>query len=100
MKLLCVVIDRLSEAVGPVMVFPAIPAAIRSFSDLALDPSTLVHRHVGDFDLLQVGEIDEGSGEITPCSPPRLLMSGVAWLASQAPRDKSEDSQLSLMKEA
>lgn len=95
MKLLCVVIDRLAEAVGPVMVFPAIPAAIRSFSDLALDPGTMVHRHTGDFDLLQVGSIEDVSGQIAACSPPVVLLSGVAWLASQKPAEVNP--QLSLL---
>lgn len=98
-KLICVVRDRLSESVGPVMVFPAVPAAIRSFSDLALDPSTMVHRHAADFDLLHVASIEEGSGEVTPLSPPVVLLSGVQWLASQARAD-SKPEQLSLMKEA
>lgn len=99
-KLLCVVRDRLADAIGPVMVFPAVPAAIRSFSDLAIDPSTLVARHPGDFDLLQVGVIDEGSGEVIANVPPLVLLTGVAWLAAQSPRDKPEDVQLSLIKEA
>lgn len=98
MKLLCVVIDRLAEAVGPVMVFPAVPAAIRSFSDLALDPGTMVHRHTGDFDLLQVGSIEDGSGQISACSPPVVLLSGVAWLAAQHP--EKDPAQLPLVKEA
>lgn len=100
-KLLCVVRDRLADAIGPVMLFPAVPAAIRSFSDLALDPATLVHRHPADFDLLQVGVIDEGSGELTPFCPPLVLVTGEAWAASQASSSSSSsEAQLSLVKEA
>jgi len=98
-KLLCVVRDRLAEAIGPVMLFPAVPAAIRSFSDLALDPQTMVHRHPADFDLLQIATIDEGSGEIAPCSPPVVLITGAAWAAAQKP-ESGPDGQLSLLKEA
>lgn len=97
MKLLCVIRDRLAESVGPVMVFPAIPAAIRSFSDLALDPQTMVARHPEDFDLLHVATIEDGSGEVTPLSPPTVLLTGVAWLAAQKPRE-DQDPQLSLLK--
>lgn len=100
MKLLCVVRDRLAESVGPVMIFPAVPAAIRSFSDLATDQSTLVARHPGDFDLLHVASIEEGSGEVTPLSPPVVLLTGVAWLAAQKPAEAGADGQLSLLKEA
>lgn len=96
-KLLCVVRDRLAEACGPVMLFAAVPAAIRSFSDLATDPSTMVHRHVADFDLLQIAIVDEGSGEVTPVSPPAVLLTGVAWLASQKAPDEGS-GQLELLK--
>lgn len=86
-KLLCVIRDRLAESVGPVMLFTAVPAAVRAFSDVALDPQTLVSRHPEDFDLLQVATIVEGSGEVTPLVPPRVLLTGVAWAAAQKPRD-------------
>lgn len=98
-KLLCVIRDRLAESIGPVMVFTAGPAAIRSFSDLAVDPQTMISRHPEDFDLMQVATIDEGSGEVTPLSPPLVLLTGVAWLAAQKPADAG-DGQLSLLKEA
>lgn len=100
MKLLCSVRDRLAEALGPVMLFPAIPAAVRSFSDLALDPGTMVHRHPGDFDLLHIADIDDVSGKVIPVDPPIVLLSGVAWLAAQKPAEASSDGQLSLLKEA
>lgn len=99
-KLLCVIRDRLAEACGPVMLFSAVPAAIRSFSDVALDAQTTVGRHPEDFDLLQIALVDEGSGEVTPCSPPIVLVTGVAWLAAQKPRESAADDggQLSLLR--
>lgn len=98
-KLLCVIRDRLAESCGPVMLFTAVPAAIRSFSDVALDPQTTVGRHPEDFDLLQIATVNEGSGEVTPCSPPVVLVTGVAWLAAQKPReDVGVDGQLSLLR--
>lgn len=98
-KLLCVIRDRLAEACGPVMLYAAVPAAIRSFSDIALDPQTSVNRHPEDYDLLQIGTVDERSGEITPCSPPVVLLTGVAWLAAQSKAAPAEDGgQLSLLR--
>lgn len=97
-KLLCVIRDRLAESCGPVMLFTAIPAAIRSFSDVALDPQTTVGRHPEDFDLLQIAFVDEGTGQVTPCSPPVVLLTGVAWLASQKPVQADADGQLSLLR--
>lgn len=97
MKLLCVIRDRLAESIGPVMAFPAVPAAIRSFSDLALDPQTMIYRHPEDFDILKLAEIDERSGQLTICEPPELLLSGVQWAAAQKPQ---VPEQFSLLKEA
>lgn len=97
-KLLCVIRDRLAEACGPVMLFTAVPAAIRSFSDIAADKQTSVGLHPEDFDLLQIALVDERTGEVTPCSPPVVLLSGVQWLAAQKPRDEPEaGAQLSLL---
>lgn len=97
-KLLCVIRDCLAESCGPVMSFTAVPAAIRSFSDVALDPQTNVCRHPEDFELLHVATIVEGSGEVTPLSPPVVLLSGVQWLASQKRAEpESAGGQLSLL---
>lgn len=98
LKLLCVIRDRLAEAVGPVMLYSAVPAAIRAFSDVALDTSTTVGMHPGDFDLLQIATVDDVSGSVVPVEPPLVLLTGVAWLASQKPVDG--DGQLSLLREA
>jgi len=98
-KLLCVVRDRVADAIGPVMVFAAVPAAVRLFSDLALDPGTMVHRHPADFELLHVASIDESTGEVA-AGRPVVLLTGEAWLAAQEPREKIAVDQLSLLKEA
>ena len=42
-----------------------VPAAIRSFTDMALNPETLVNRHPGDFTLFHVGEYDDVSGRVS-----------------------------------
>lgn len=101
-KMICLIRDRLSESCGPVMLFTAIPAAVRSFSDVALDPNTMVGRHPEDFDLLHVASIDEGSGEVVPLSPPVVLLTGAAWSAMQqkgvAKPAERDDVQLSLLK--
>jgi len=97
--LLCVVRDRVASSIGPVMMFPAVPSAIRSFSDLALDPQTMVNRHTADFDLVQIGTVDQSTGDVIACMPPVVLLSGASWLAAQE-RPASSDGQLSLLKEA
>lgn len=95
-KLLCVIRDRLSDSCGPVMAFPAIPAAIRQFSDVAVDSQTMVARHPEDFDLLHIANMDERSGAVEAVTPPVVLLTGVQWLASQKPSGQT-DPQLSLL---
>lgn len=99
MRLLCTIVDRLAESVGPVMVYPAVPAAIRAFGDVATDSSTMVFRHPEDFDLIQIASIDERTGELTANLPPKVLLTGVAWKAAQNVVPQT-DGQLSLLKEA
>lgn len=100
-RLVCVIRDRLAEDIGPIMAFPAVPAAVRSFADVAVDPQTMVARHPEDFELLQVATIDGATGVVVPCTPPVVLLTGVAWLASQKRADMPPaDGQLSLLKEA
>lgn len=98
LKLLCVIRDRLAESIGPVMLFPAVPAAIRSFSDVALDTQTTVGRHPGDFDLLQIATVDERSGVVAAIEPPLVLLTGVAWLAAQSKAEPEDGGQLSLLR--
>lgn len=40
------------------------PQAIRSFSDLANDPQTLVCKHPGDFVLYEIGEYDDSNAKM------------------------------------
>lgn len=95
--LLCVILDRLAQSIGPVMAYPASASAVRSFTDLALDPATMVHKHPEDYDLMQVGFIDEGSGVIEPCVPPVVILTGAAWAASQQRSAPENGAQLSLL---
>lgn len=100
-KLLCVILDRMAQAIGPVMVFPALGAAVRTFGDVANDPQTMVSRHPEDFDVLQVANIDDATGVVTPLVPPAVLLTGAAWVAAQSREAKpsAEDGgQLSLLK--
>lgn len=42
--------------------------AVRSFSDLANDPSTTIGRHPNDYVLYRVGGYDDSSGSLLPVS--------------------------------
>ena len=43
--------------------------AIRSFAQACQDENTQLHQHPSDYTLFQIGEFDEDTGEITPCTP-------------------------------
>lgn len=84
MNLIVAVRDTLAGAfVGGVHLYPNDAAAIRFFSDVCADPQTLVHRHLNDHELVQLGSVDINSGAIAPCEP-RVLLTGAQWKAAQA----------------
>jgi len=93
MKMLYTIRDTVAETIGPIMVFPADAAAVRSFGDVAADPQTNVNRHVGDFELVCLGSISD-YGEID-ADQPRVVITGAQWSAAQVPA--GSDGQLSLI---
>lgn len=44
-------------------------AAIRTISDAAADPSTMLNRHPNDFALFLIGEFDSMAGSVRPVNP-------------------------------
>lgn len=68
---------------GGFHLFNADAAAIRMFGDVAVDKNTMIGLHPSDFALLAVAEFDEATGEVTPISPPVVVITGAAWLAAQ-----------------
>lgn len=40
--------------------------ALRSFSDIANDPNSMIGKHPADFHLSQIGEYDEAKGVMVP----------------------------------
>lgn len=85
MKRLYVVRDLVAEAVvGGVMTFPGDPAAVRSFQDAMRNPETVIAQHPADFDLLCVGVLEEGSGQVVGHPDgPTVVITGAAMMAAQ-----------------
>lgn len=82
MKLIYAVRDNVASAnVGGVYLFPHDTPAVRFFSDVALDPQTMVGRHPKDHSLLQLGTLDEDTCVVVGLDQPRVVLSGEAWLA-------------------
>lgn len=51
---------------------PANGAAMRSFKDLVNDKQSVPGRYPGDFKLVRIGEFDDVSGVLVPCTPESL----------------------------
>lgn len=83
MKRIYAIRDRVAEAFGPLMTFPHDAPAIRAFSDVAVDPNTQVGRHPDDFELLELGVLDDSASEIVSQVPARVVITGTQWRAAQ-----------------
>ncbi len=68
MKILVALYDRATESHAPVMTVNTRGEAIRSFRDAIQDPQTPINKHPTDFELYQIGEYNDVTGEliITP----------------------------------
>lgn len=49
-----------------------VPAAKRAFMEACNDPSTMLHKHPGDFSLYLLGEFNDENGQLTPLQPDNL----------------------------
>jgi len=79
MKLvLCSVKDRAADAYGRPMFVPSVGVAIRSFSDEVnrQDADNQLFNHPDDFDLYELGEFDDNSGQFALHELPKLLSLG------------------------
>lgn len=56
---------------------PTTGSAIRSLSDAVNDPKHEFFKHVNDYSLWLLGTFDDGSGVLTPETPPKAILSCV-----------------------
>lgn len=89
MKQIYAIRDVVAEAVGPLVLHAADPAAVRMFSDVAQQPDTQVARHVGDFELICLGQLYDDGTIVPAVGGPRLVITGKAWKAAQAPEESN-----------
>lgn len=81
------IIDKkANDFVGPPWLYRHEAQAIRQYGDLAQDQNTLIYRHPEDYDVVQLGVIDDDSLEITPGY--RVIMTGEQYLATRTPQEK------------
>jgi len=61
--------DVKAECYLPVFTYPAVGQGIRTFMDLANDPSHPIGKHKSDYRLYRVGEFDDTTGDIVTAIP-------------------------------
>lgn len=59
------IFDVKSDSFHTPFFFPATGQAVRAFTDLVADKSTLVARHPSDYKLVQIGEYDDSRGYLS-----------------------------------
>lgn len=65
LKNLYVVYDKLAQTtMGQILAFPNDASAVRYFVDVASGKDTIVNKHLGDYELRRVGQIEETTGQL------------------------------------
>lgn len=80
-----VVYDSAAEYYGTPFFVRSTGEAIRSFTQAAHDPQTLVHRHPDQFTLFEIGVYDEQRGNIEMYTAHKSLGKGIEYLGVQQP---------------
>lgn len=60
-------------------------AAVRAFADAVCDGKSPIAMHPGDYQLYELGEFDDHSGELSPLSPTKLLCNGLDFVSTSTP---------------
>lgn len=63
-------------------------SAIRTFTDMANDPKSIINRHPQDFVLYYLGTFDDASGEFDQLSNPEHIGAASSFLVASADKDQ------------
>jgi hypothetical protein len=81
MKSIYAIYDNVAEQIiGGLHVFPHQAPAIRMYGDIAAMPDSTIGKHPHDFDLIQVGILNDDT-TITPVK--ETVLTGAQWSAAQ-----------------
>lgn len=70
---ICAVRDSAAVAYAPPMTFPTIGIASRTFRDEVHREESMLFKHPEDYTLFKIGEFDDETGMLEPCTPEQLL---------------------------
>lgn len=77
--------DKVANAlIGTVWIMRHEAAAIRTFTDIASDPQSSINKHPADYELIELGELNETNNAIEPTT--RVVLDGATWAATQQPQ--------------
>lgn len=81
-----------NTVIGPIITSHHEAAAVRQFTDLLKDQTTLLAKHPEDYELRWLGYQDEDTGTIDPTpANTSIVLTGSAWAAMQ--ERKAQDAQ-------
>lgn len=73
--------DKVAKAItGPLWLYNNDAAAIRVFDDVAREPKSIIGQHPGDYNLVNLGDLNEQKPEIKG-QPAETVLEGSQWLA-------------------
>ena len=79
------VFDSAAGAYFPPFFVHSEQMAIRSFTDVATDPSHQFAKHPEDYILHRIGTFDDNTAEFTPCTPVKVISALECKTASVTP---------------
>lgn len=75
--------DTVADEFTPgLLTFTNDAAAARMFTDALQDKQSALGNHPGDYQLLEIGQLETTTGVLTPQAP-RLVLTGEQWLLAQ-----------------
>lgn len=77
--------NKAGAIVGPIMQHKHIATALRLFTDMMADPTSIAAKHPADFDLIHLGYLNDDV-TIEPLDPFTDIMTGSQWLEQQKPK--------------
>lgn len=84
MKNVYAILDNKAKAIiGGLQLHSHEAAAIRTFTDIATTPNTMLQKHPEDFDLICLGHLDEDELHMVAMARHIVIMKGAAWKATQ-----------------
>lgn len=81
-KIIAIIDTVANDIAGPLHIMQHDAVAIRFFGDVASHPESQIGKHIDDYQLVQLGILDDDMSIITD---KRIILTGTTWAAAQNP---------------